>query len=127
MSDGIQVSKKALEQIKNALSVYSIMKAHLEEDKELVSEKFYADHMDMLSFVIPKCESICAYIDLANEANTLPASILTGTETTKLCKEFVEKKMGCKLTDEDYLAILEAQKANLGHLGLESNKTKRKG
>ena len=122
MNDGIQVSKKAFEQIKDLLSVYSIMKAHLEEDKELVSEKFYADHMDMLSFVIPKCESICAYIDLANKANTVPAAILTGTETTKQlglekCKEFVEKKMGCKLTDEDYLAILEAQKANLGHLG----------
>ena len=127
MNDGIQVSKKAFEQIKDLLSVYSIMKAHLEEDKEQVSEKFYADHMDMLSFVIPKCESICAYIDLANEANTLPASILTGTETTKLCKEFVEKKMGCKLTDEDYLAILEAQKANLGHLGLEPKENKKKG
>ena len=45
---------------------------------------------------------------------------ITGTETTKLCKEFVEKKMGCKLTDEDYLAILEAQKANLGHANEES-------
>ena len=94
MNDGIQVSKKAFEQIKDLLSVYSIMKAHLEEDKEQVSEKFYADHMDMLSFVIPKCESICAYIDLANKAN-VPAAILTGTETTKL--------------------------------GLESNKTKKKG
>ena len=124
MSDGVQFSKKTVEQIKNLLSVYSIMKAHLEEDKEQVSKKFYADHMDMLSFVIPKCESICAYIDLANKANTVPAAILTGTETIQermkgleKCKEFVEKKMGCKLTDEDYLAILEAQKANLGHLG----------
>ena len=79
------------------------MKAHLEEDKEQVSEKFYADHMDMLSFVIPKCESICAYIDLANKANTVPAAILTGTETIQermkgleKCKEFVEKKMAAK-------------------------------
>ena len=29
------------------------------------------------------------------------------------CKEFVEEKLGCSLTDEEYLAILEAQKANL--------------
>ena len=94
MNDGIQVSKKAFEQIKDLLSVYSIMKVYLEDGKEQVSEKFYADHMDMLSFVIPKCESICAYIDLANKAN-VPAAILTGSETTKL--------------------------------GLESNKTKKKG
>ena len=92
MSDGVQFSKGTVEQIKSLLSVYGIMKAHLEEDKELVSEKFYADHMDMLSFVIPKCESICAYIDLANKANTVPAAILTGTETTKLGLEPKENK-----------------------------------
>ena len=38
-------------------------------------------------------------------------------EGLEKCKEFVEKKMGCKLTDEDYLAILESQKANLAQMG----------
>tara|TARA_B100000424_G_scaffold268669_1_gene263929 strand:- start:3437 stop:3721 length:285 start_codon:yes stop_codon:yes gene_type:complete len=31
------------------------------------------------------------------------------------CKKFMEEKMGCKLTDEEFLAIGEAQKDLYGH------------